>query len=201
MTSIRADKKQSVKADKSSLMYKRVPLERVVYGVVFALFSLYVVSLVFPFVWIFVNSLKTNLQFQDDIDHQKLFALPVAWLFKNYIYAFSQMKDGNGVTFLSMAVNSVWYMLVSAGIGVFASAMTGYVMSKFRFRGRGVVYSVIIFSMTVPIVGTLGAAFRLWSNIGLYDTPLFPVVSHLGGLGFNFLVMYGFFKNISSSYA
>ena len=50
-------------------------------------------------------------------------------------------------------------------------------------------------------MGTAGATFKLVSDMGIYDTPLFVVVTSLSGFGVNFLMMYGFFNSISWSYA
>ena len=55
--------------------------------------------------------------------------------------------------------------------------------------------------MTIPVVGTLPASFRLSAALRIYDTPLQPIVTCAGGFGFNFLIMYAFFKNMPWSYA
>ena len=55
--------------------------------------------------------------------------------------------------------------------------------------------------MTIPIVGSMGAYYKLIGELGLYDTPMYVVVTNLSSWGFNFLVMYGFFKNVSWTYA
>lgn len=51
--------------------------------------------------------------------------------------------------------------------------------------------------MTIPIDGSMGRTINSSAELGLYDTPFYVVATHLSGWGFNFLVMYGFFKNIS----
>ena len=55
--------------------------------------------------------------------------------------------------------------------------------------------------MTIPIVGSMGSYYKLIGELGLYDTPFYVVATHLSGWGFNFLVMYGFFKSVSWDYA
>ena len=55
--------------------------------------------------------------------------------------------------------------------------------------------------MTIPIVGSMASAFKIYQTIGIYDTPLYVVISSMGGFGGTFLIYYGYFKNISWSYA
>lgn len=74
-------------------------------------------------------------------------------------------------------------------------------MSKYKFRGREIIYSVAITCMTIPIVGSMASAFKLYMNLGVYDTPWFVVITSIGGFGGTFLIYYGYFKNISWSYA
>ena len=61
--------------------------QKIVFTSVFVLFSLYAVSIIFPFVWAFLSSLKT-----DDEYYEKVFALPKQWLFTNYVTAFTEFK-------------------------------------------------------------------------------------------------------------
>ena len=64
-----------------------------------------------------------------------------------------------------MFFNSVWYCAINIIGTVTMSAFTGYVIAKYRFRGRSVIYTLAIFSMTIPVVGTAGATFKLVSDM------------------------------------
>lgn len=67
------------------------------------------------------------------------------------------------------------------------SAFTGYALSKYKFKLGGMIYAIIIFSMTVPTTGTTGATFKLVNDIlNIYDTPLYVILKHLNGTGLNF---------------
>lgn len=171
--------------------------EKVIFAIVFVLFLLYAISLIYPFVWMFINSLKGSLEYSGG----NSFAFPKKPLFFNYIKAFKLLNLDDGTTFFDMIFNSVWYTLVSSVLSVFMCSITGYCLSKFEFGARKYIYAVAIFCMTIPIVGSMGSYFKLIGELGLYDSPLYAVVTHLSSWGFNFLVMYGFFKNVSWSYA
>ena len=80
--------------------------------------------------------------------------------------------------------------------------MVGYIFSKYQFPGRSSLYAVIIFAITVPVIGASGAYYKLIDFFNLYDTgPLFVIITGLGGFESGMLIYYGIFKGISWSYA
>ena len=170
--------------------------DKVLFTIVFIVFVFHCFTLLFPVAWMIMSSMKEmNEYFLGDA-----FAFPKEWLFRNYIDAFTLLNDGK-TTFVSMTLNSVWYTALSTSLSVFMPAITGYVLSKYAFPGRGVMYSIAIFAMTVPIVGAGAAYMRFIAEIGVYDTPLWVVINNMGGFGGTFLVYYGFFKSVSWAYA
>ena len=85
-------------------------------------------------------------------------------------------------------------------MGVFVPAVTGYVMSKYDFKGKNLIFAVAISSMVIPIVGNTASYMQVIAFFGVYDSPLYAVITSLGGFGGSFLVYYGFFKAVSSAY-
>ena len=193
--------KRKKKEEEAAILYKRTAAEKVLYAFVFAVFTLYALSLILPFLWLIINSLQDKTTYEINLVLGKTFAFPKKLDWSNYAYAFQKLTYNNTNIF-GMFFNSVWYTFVRIFGGVIASAFTGYALAKYTFRGRNVIFAVIIFSMTVPIVGTTGATFKLVNDIlHIYNTPFYPILKYFSGIGMNFLVMYGFFKNISWSYA
>lgn len=188
----------------SNILSKRTLSEKIVFGFVFAIFLLYAISLIFPLIYLFINSFQgmnayyTNLGIDGNA-----FALPKVWHTENYLTALKGMStiDSNGreIFLYEMFFNSVWYIFLSAFGGILVSAFSAYALAKYNFKGHNVIYAVAIFTMTMPIVGSTGATFKLLSDINIYNSPLF-LITALSGFGFNFLVLYGFFKNLSWSY-
>lgn len=186
--------------DSGSVLYKRTKGEKVIYAIIFALFALYTALMVFPFIWLFISSFKSSYNYLEDIDHFRVMALPTKWMFENYAKAFVELEH-DGTNLFGMFFNSIWYTAVVVIEGVFFSACTGYSLSKYKFKCKNLIYTVAVVSMTIPVVGTLPASFRLSAALRIYDTPLQPIVTCAGGFGFNFLIMYAFFKNMPWSYA
>ena len=189
------------KIRESSILYQRSKGEKVLFGIVFVLFFLYAASLIFPLLWLLINSLQDRTIYEVNLALGNAFGFPTALHWENYSYAFTQLSY-NGANIFTMFFNSIWYTLAYTLGGVLMSAFTGYALAKYRFKLRGFMYGVIIFTMTIPTVGTTGALFNLVYNVlHIYDSPLYVILKHLCGTGLNFLVLYGFFRNVSWSYA
>lgn len=199
-------KKMKHSKEESYILTKRTKGEKVLFSVVFVIFALYSFVLLYPLLFLLINS------FQDSLSYVLIrtrpgynpFSLPKVWHFENYrnVLKLSVFNTrGESVYLYNMLLNSVWYCVFTVFGSVSMCCCTGYVLSRYNFRSRGLIYALIVFSMTIPVIGTTGSSIKLAHSLGLYNTPLWVLISHLTGWGFNFLVMYGFFKNISWSYA
>ena len=69
--------------------------EKIAMWSVFAIFFIYSITLVFPFVWMFINSFKEASEFFSG----NIWGLPNSWRFANYseIFAGLPTKDGSGI--------------------------------------------------------------------------------------------------------
>ena len=180
----------------ASALEKRTKFEKILYICVAVMLSCHVFTLFLPWVWTFLSALKGKSEF---VLGSPL-ALPMYWKFENFITVFSELVVDE-VTFPGMIMNSVWYIVLNASLDLFVPACTGYVMSKYRFKGRDVIYGIAIACMTIPIIGTMASGMKLYYDMGIYDTPLWVVWTSMGGFGGSFLIYYGYFKNIAWDYA
>jgi multiple sugar transport system permease protein len=66
--------------------------------------------------------------------------------------------------------NSLIIALSSTVIGVYVTALTAYGFAKFSFKGRGILFSVVIFAIMIPgQIGTVGF-FRQMTDMHLLNT-------------------------------
>ena len=177
-----------------SAIEKRTKAEKSVFLVVFILFTIYSITLVYPFIWTFLSSLKTNSEFFDNT-----FALPNEWLFQNFIMAFKELKY-NGHNLIEMTFNSIWFTVGGTLLSTSVGCMTAYVVCKYEFWGRHFIYSLAVFIMIITKAGSLPALYRKMNTLHLTNSPLI-MLTFTGGFGFHFIILYGYFKNISWSYA
>ncbi len=173
---------------------KRPKTEKIVLSLVFVFFFVYAVTIILPFVWAFLSSLKT-----DDEYYEKVFALPKQWLFSNYIMAFREFKIG-ATSMLGMIGNSLWLTFAGTFVAVMVSSATAYIVAKYPFWGSKLIYRIAIFTMIIPIVGNLPATYKLVMQLQL-NNPIGILALYAGGFGFNFIILHGFYRSVSWTYA
>lgn len=118
-----------------------------------------VVIFFFPLLWIVLSSLKM---------HGELFTYPLTILpsnptLQNYANAFSKGR------FLLYFKNSSFVAIISTVITVLINTMAGYAFSKFIFRGRDLVFGIMIATLMIPLQVILVPIFILEKNLGLIN--------------------------------
>ena len=178
-------------------LWKRRPylVDKIVFTIVFVFFTVYALTLVYPFFWAFMSSLKSPNEY-----FENAFALPKDWLFSNYPKALSQLA-ANDVTFLEMTWNSIWYTGVGILVNISVLSLLSYTVAKYNFKMRPFITGLNMFLMLIPIMGSMPAAYRLYHTYGIVDSPIFVVLTTTGVFGANFLILTGYYRSLSWSYA
>ncbi|MBR0295276.1 MAG: carbohydrate ABC transporter permease [Bacilli bacterium] len=163
--------------------------------VVFAIFFIYAASLLFPFIWMLISSFKKGEEFDLNI-----FGFPKEFYGMNFIEILKFTIDGQSIA--NMILMSVLLTVLGTIINLFFSSCAAYVLAKFKFKGRGIIYGVAIFTMIVPIVGTLPAQVQMMQKLHLDGDNAFMGILFLysGAFGFNFILLYSSFSSVSNSY-
>ncbi|MBE6132149.1 MAG: carbohydrate ABC transporter permease [Erysipelotrichaceae bacterium] len=174
---------------------RQTPLMKVGVTIAFIIFALYSLSLLFPFVWMLLNSFRSVGEWQESINFSDFWGLPEIWDFSNYT---TILKEHN---VLEMIFYSVILTVFGTIINVFFSACAAYVLAKYEFPCRKLIYAMAIFAMVVPVVGTLPAQVKFMEFLHLDDTVIGVLFLYSGAFGFNFILLYSAFSSISWSYA
>jgi len=117
-----------------------------------------------PLFWLFVASTKTTgdlfssfgLWFADDFS-----------LLSNIQKTFTE----DGGVYGRWMLNTIFYSVVSAGGAAFLAALGGYGFAKYRFRGNGVLFGLVLGSIMVPTTALAIPTYLLFSKAGLVNTP------------------------------
>ncbi len=168
--------------------------------IVFALFAIYAISLVIPFVWMLINSFKT----QSDFFNGSVWGFPKQWEGLNFYEVLTYTVTTVGGYEESVFEMILWSLLTTVlgtFINVFLSAVVAYVLVNYKFPGRNLIYGVAIFTMVTPIVGTLPAQVNMMEMLHLDDSLIGVLFLYSGCFGFNFIMLYSAFSSISWSYA
>lgn len=120
---------------------------------------------IIPVLWVFIASTKTT----SDLFSSFGFALGSEFaLFDNIGRVFS----ANGGIFLRWTFNSILYSVVGALLATLLAAAAGYALAKYRFRGRELVFGMVLGGVLVPAAATALPLYLLFSQIGLANTYL-----------------------------
>lgn len=186
-------------------LIKKTVGERIVDVIVFILFSIYALLFLYLIFYLVFNSLFLNGYWYGVMIDEPGSKIELNFTFQNFINSLEVSvlnSEGVDIYLPEMFFNSLWFCLISVLGTVLMSTFTGYVIAKYEFKGRNFIYSVVIFCMTIPIIGTTSALLKLVNSdlLPIYNTPFYVIFTSLGGFGFNFMVMHAFFKNVSWNY-
>ena len=118
------------------------------------------VAVVTPFVWMILGSFKTQ---------GELLRVPPTWwpekpTLDNYRSLFSQQG------FLRYFANSAFVAIVVTAANVTFCSMVGYALAKLTFRGKKLVFALVMGTLMIPGMVTFVPLFVLVTNLGLTDT-------------------------------
>ena len=136
-----------------------------------------------------MNTFKTEMEF---INNKTYFPKIIDWT--NYIDAFRSLSARDTNMFV-MLLNSGWWAVGGTLLGLISSTMSAYIVAKYKFFGRGFFYGLAIVTMMLPIVGAMPSQYTVYDSLGILDSPGM-LLTCANGFGFNFIVLYGFFKSL-----
>lgn len=124
---------------------------------------------IYPVVWLLYSSVKTNQEFA-----LSTVALPTSIHLDNYIKAFVTAK------FHIFLINSAVVSFFTLVIVLFASYTMGYILSRYRFKGRNLIYFTLLAGVMIPIHALMVPLFIQYKNFNLLNhwfSLILPYVS------------------------
>ncbi|MFC2084659.1 carbohydrate ABC transporter permease [Bacteroidota bacterium] len=124
-------------------------------------------TFLYPFIWMISASLAPEREIGD------LYFLPGSITLDSYKQMVSKIPIGKAFINSMIVAGSI-----TLGVLVFGS-MVGYALSKLEFKGRNLIFYVIIFTMTLPFQITLIPQYIIMVKLGWTDTYLALIVPYL----------------------
>ena len=168
--------------------------DRVVLIIFAVIFGIYAFVLLFPFYWILINSFKDTTQFKANS-----WNFPTEWVFSNYSQLFNMQQYQFDV--FEMVKNSLILCLIVPTASTISTTLAAYVMAKYKFKGRGILFIVYLIPMIVSVAGTTSSVLRLFENLGFNNMPFIGIAfMSASGTGLGFLLIHAVFKSTSDTY-
>lgn len=143
-----------------------------------------------PLFWMLSISLKS----MDEIYRGSFSFIPEDIRFSNFIEIFNVVPFGT--YFINTSVITIIVVLAN----VFVNAFIAYGFSKIKFKGRQVLFIIVLSTMMLPGFVTLIPQYVIFAKIGLVNTYYPLIIPHLFGSAFNIFLLRQFFKGIPDTY-
>lgn len=157
----------------------------------FALVGLWALLVIFPFVWMLVTAFKADPEIISSP-----WTLPAAWQWDNFARAWSQARIGR------FFLNTVLVLAGSLTGTLLVSAMASYVLARFEFPGRNVIFYAIIAGLMFPVFLALVPLYFLVSDLGMLGTYRGLILVYIAySLPFTIFFLTGFFKSLPGDLA
>jgi len=151
--------------------------------------ALIFVSILFivPFVWLIRSSLMNLSQ---------IFTMPPEWIPNPFQWS----NFSKALTILPFDKYFVNTLIIVGGVmlgTVVTSTVSAFGFSRIKWKGRDVIFGVLMSSMMLPAAVSLIPSFLGWQMLGFYDT-YFPLIApaYFGGGMFNIFLLRQFYMAI-----
>jgi len=191
MTGIQTAKPQLKQIKPMPVHKRKAPIGKII---IYLVLSLWAITTMYPFFWVIINSFKKKGLIRSDS-----FSIPIGDSFSldNYRTAFERVDIWGA--YKNSLIISISVTLVVVLLAGFAA----YGLSRYNFKGKNAVYSLIVASMMFPVFSTIIPVFRMmfsWkiANTGNVGLSLFSVIlpQIAGNLAFSIIVLMGFIKSL-----
>lgn len=162
---------------------------------IYAVLILWALTTVYPFVWVLLNSFR-----EKGLIRRDSFSIPLpgnGFTLDNYKTAMERFDFGNAY------LNSLLISLAVTLTVVVIAGLAAYGMTRYRFRIRGVLYSLITAGMMFPVFSTIIPVFRMEVAMGVASSGnrwlsllavILPQIA--GNLCFSMVVLMGFIRSV-----
>ena len=99
--------------------------------------------------------------------------------------------------FSTYFLNTVIYALSATVIELIKSSMAGYILARYRFPGRNLIYGLIVATLFIPIASIVIPQFVLVKSLGLLNSRTGVILALSGGAGALYVLLFtGFFETV-----
>ena len=161
-------------------------------GISYAILTLWSLLIIVPLLIMVISSFNGNQQQNIIID------------FKEYAFSFKQFKILFTQTdFLRWVVNTIFIAIATAVLTLLVVSYTGYVYSRFRFKGKRVSLMAIMLIQVIPAFAGIVAYYTMHQII----VSIFPfftremmliLIYAVGGIAGNTFILKGYIDSIST---
>lgn len=154
--------------------------------IVNVLISIFSLTCIFPLLWMFISTLKTNSEFM-----KGGLSLPANPDFGNFVKAIQTSG------FLRSFANSAALAVINVILTVICSFVVAYFLSRYKFFLRDAIYMLFVVGMVIPTLSLLIPIFVEFKVIGLLNRPYTLIMPYLSfAMPFSVIVVENYIATI-----
>ncbi|MCU1545110.1 MAG: sugar transporter permease [Homoserinimonas sp.] len=138
----------------------------------------------YPFIWLVSASFKPRGEVFDNA------LIPRTFTLENYVAVWQEAP------LALWLINTVLVTVLAATTVTISSAMVAWGFSYFRFRGRDMLFGVVLATMMLPGAVTMIPTFLIWSGLGATGTLVPLWAGNLFGSAFYIFLLRQFFLSL-----
>lgn len=138
-------------------------------GALYTVLWVWTVATIYPLVWLFMSSFKTNRQFQLD-----RLGFPEALNWQNYSLAWTVADFG------PLFLNSILYSGVATVATIVLALAAGFAFAKLRSRATSILYGSFVMGILLTVQSILVPLYLMTMWVGLLDTRWAVLIVYTG---------------------
>ena len=147
---------------KIKIFGKKIKLSHMILAAVMLIIAFIIIA---PFLWVFSASLRAS--------YSEATALPPKWLppaFSDWNLAYYKKLFSGELPFFGFMLNSFKMSTVITIGMVLHGVIAGYAYAKFDFRGKRMMFGLMMVAMMVPVQVTIVALYKIMNFLGVINT-------------------------------
>lgn len=152
-------------------MAKKAKVQRIISKtLIYTALVIFALWILVPFSIVITTSFKNWIE---AIDPEFSF-LPKDFTLESYVKVFTYTSSSESVlpVMLQGFLNTLLIVIPPTLFGLFFSSMSAYAFAKLRFKGKNVLFSILLATMMIPGTIMLTPSYVIYDMIGWVDTPL-----------------------------
>lgn len=138
----------------------------------------------FPFLWMLSSALKTK----DEVFSFPPKLVPQVPQWNNFVQVFKE------VPFATYLGNSLFIACIEVAFQLVSAAMIAYALTQFRFKGKKVLFAIIMGTYMLPSAVTYIPCYMILADVNLIDTLTGLIVSNIVNVFGIFLIRQAFLQ-------
>lgn len=152
----------------------------------YILFIFFTVMCLYPIVWLFLASFKTNQEL-----YFNTWGLPESWQLTNYVNA---IIKGGVIRYFG---NSVIIAVSAVLVTVILATMASYAITRMNWKLSKLTYGIFLLGMMIPIYGLIIPLFSIFKSLGFLNTHVAVIIPQIAlGFPMAIFIICGFMESI-----